>query len=102
MINDIRLICIYSSLSGPADILQCVWYVCCMYIFVAIQPITQGVMARFNKAHGRSEKSVTDVEVYCPPEVKQVKGPLFGDLDGIQARYDAWMSLNCTRVVVLL
>ena len=73
-----------------------------MWICVAIQPITQGVLARFNKEHGRSEKSVTDVKVYCPPDVKRAKGPLFGDLDGIQVRYDAWMSLNCTRVVVLL
>ena len=59
------------------------------------QPITPGVMERWNQHHGRAQGSTIDMETYCPPEVKRAMGPLFGDIDGIKERYDAWMSLSC-------
>lgn len=56
-----------------------------------------GVLARSNKLNGRSENSRVDLTVYCPPEVLQVGGPLFGDIPGIQHRLDTFMQQKCVE-----
>jgi len=51
-----------------------------------------GVLARYNKLHGRAVDSTIDVDTYCPPEILQVGGPLFGDIEGIAEKYDDFLS----------
>lgn len=53
--------------------------------------VCPGVMARHNQMNGRSAGSTIDIACYCPAEVFQLSGPLFGDLEGIQDTYDSFM-----------
>jgi len=57
-----------------------------------------GVLARHNKHNGRSIGSRIDLEVYCPPDVLQVSGPLYGDTGGIQDAYNSFMSNRLASV----
>ena len=45
------------------------------------------VLARHNNKYGRAVTSRMDLDVYCPDEIWQEGGPLFGDIDGIEDRY---------------
>ncbi len=47
---------------------------------------------RHNRAFGRAICSKIDLDVYCPAEVLQQSGPLFGDLEGIKAEVDEFIS----------
>ena len=51
-----------------------------------------GCLARHNKAFGRVISSRIDLDVYCPEEVIQQSGPLFGDEEHIQQVVDAFIS----------
>ena len=46
---------------------------------------------RHNKACGRAIHSKVDLDVYCPTEVLQQSGPLFGDHDSIQESLDSFL-----------
>ena len=56
------------------------------------------MLARHNKQNGRSEGSRIDLEVYCPPDVLQVDGPLYGDTMGIQGAHDLFMSEQIANI----
>jgi hypothetical protein len=49
-------------------------------------------MARHNQNNGRHIDSEIDVACYCPPEVFQLSGPLFGDLEGISDKFDSFLA----------
>ena len=38
------------------------------------------------------------MEVYCPHDVLQASGPLFGDIEGIQDSYDAFMEAKWVNI----
>ena len=63
-----------------------------------MHPLIPGVLARHNKQNGRSEGSRIDLEVYCPPGVLQVDGPLYGDTMGIQGAHDLFMSEQIANI----
>ena len=48
--------------------------------------VSSGVLARCNKVNGRSPQSRVDLTVYCPPDILQIGGPLFSDVDSIKER----------------
>jgi hypothetical protein len=51
-----------------------------------------GVLARFNRVHGRSEDSNIDISVYCPEDVLHLGGPLFGDSESIKTTLAEFLS----------
>jgi hypothetical protein len=48
--------------------------------------VFSGLLARCNKVNGRSPQSRVDLAVYCPPDILQIGGPLFSDVDNIKDR----------------
>ena len=60
-----------------------------------------GVLARHNKLNGRQQSSRVDLDVYCPPDVLQVGGPLFGDCDSVQEKFDSFMSSKIDDKVLM-
>lgn len=45
------------------------------------------IMLCHNKTYGRVASSRVDLDVYCPEDVLQASGPLFGDVDEINQRF---------------
>ena len=66
---------------------------CIPYSFI----LYPGVMARFNRIHGRAEGSDMDLSVYCPPDVLHMGGPLFGDTEGIKAILDEFLGVKVSN-----
>ena len=50
------------------------------------------MLARHNKLCGRAETSRVDLDIYCPPNVLHVGGPLFGDVDGIHSALNNFLA----------
>ena len=61
------------------------------FSFVALYAWS-GVLARFNRVHGRSETSHIDISTYCPEDVLHMGGPFFGDSDTIKATLADFLS----------
>ena len=74
----------------------CMYMLCSLSLF-SIGVLMPGVLERHNKLNGRQKASRVDLDVYCPPDVLQVGGPLFGDAESMQEAFDSFISAKCVN-----
>jgi len=57
-----------------------------------------GILQKYNHQLGRAENSTIDLDAYCPKDILQAPGPLFGDTENIQAAYDSFIGERVTDI----